>query len=124
MGEHQEADRLHPEVPRGTEMLDRHVGLGAVRRDPGDRRARLTRPPEVFHRAHSGQQQHCDLRGLRFFGRGPDEPDLVHRGEAVIEGRAAEAVAVRDLDDRHPRRVQGGDHLTNLMLGEPVPHRV
>ena len=34
---HQEADRLHPQLARGAQMLYRDVGLGGVRGDARDR---------------------------------------------------------------------------------------
>ena len=68
VGEHEEADGLHPQIPRGREVLGGHVGLGAVGRDPGHRRARLAGLPEVLDGTHAGQQQHGDPRGGRFTG--------------------------------------------------------
>ena len=35
VAEHEETDGLHAQVSRRTEVLDRDVRLGAVRRDPG-----------------------------------------------------------------------------------------
>ena len=50
--------------------------------------------------------------------------ELVDLGEAVVEARAAEAVAVRDLDDLDAGLVEGVDDAADLLLGELVAHRV
>ena len=55
---------------------------------------------------------------------GRDQLDLVLAGEAVVERRAAQAVAVRDLDDLDARRVQRVHGGADLLLGELVRHRV
>ena len=55
---------------------------------------------------------------------GGDQLDVVDGGEAVVERRAAKAVAVGDLDDLHAGAVQGVHDAAHLLLGEPVGHRV
>src|SRR5581483_6922773 len=57
-------------------------------------------------------------------GGGRQELLLRHLGEAVLERRAAEAVAVRDLDDRHACRGQPADHGADLLRRELVRHGV
>jgi hypothetical protein len=82
---HQEADRLHAEIAGQPEMLDRDVGLGAVRRDPGDGRADLARTTQVVHGADARYKQHGD-RGLGgLLDACPDQGELVLAGEAVVE---------------------------------------
>ena len=124
VGQHQEPDRLHAQVTRRGEVLDRHVRLGAVGGDPGHRRARLARLAQVLDGADAGEQQHRDPRGPRLVDGRPDQRDLVDQREAVVERRAAQPVTVRYLDDLHPGAVQGADHRPDLLLGELVPHRV
>ena len=57
-----------------------------------------------------GQQQHGDLRGLGLVDGGPDQVQFRGLGEAVVEGGAAQAVAVGDLDDLDAGVVEGADH--------------
>ena len=57
VAEHEEADGLHPEGARRAEVLDRHVGLGAVGGDPGHRGADRVRMPEVLDRAQPGSRR-------------------------------------------------------------------
>ena len=70
---------------------------------------------QVAGEADAGQQQHRDpARGSRRRPPRAMQRVLVVRREAVVEGRAAQAVAVADLDDRHARGVEGardGRHL-------------
>jgi hypothetical protein len=93
--QHQEADGLHAQVAGQPEVLDRHVGLGAVGGDPGHRRAGLAGLAQVVLGADAGQQQHRDLGLPGLVDPGRDQRDLVDQGEAVVERGAAEAVAVR-----------------------------
>ena len=121
---HQEADRLHAERPGQPEVLDRDVRLGAVGGDPGHRGAGLASVAEVVHGADAGDQQDGDLGRGRLLGRRTDQDDVLDLGEAVVERRAADAVAVADLDHLDAgavERVHGGPH---LRLGELVRHGV
>jgi len=120
--EHQEPDRLHAEIAGGPEMLHGHVGLGAVRRYPGDRRAHFAGVPQVLDGAEAGQQQHGDPGLPRFADGGGDEVELIDAGEPVIEAGPAETVAMADLDDRHVAAVQGMHDGAYLLLGELVRH--
>ena len=122
--EHQEADGLHAHVAGGGEVLQGDVRLGAMRRDPRHRSTRIPRHPQVLYSAEAGQQQHRDLGLPRLVHRGGDQLDVVHGGEAVVERRAAKAVAVGDLDDLHARAVQAVHDAAHLLLGEAVRHRV
>ncbi len=124
VAEHQEPDGLHAEVAGGGEMLHGDVGLGAVRGDPGHRRPGVPGMPQVVGRAEAGQQQHRDPRAARLLHRRGDQAELVLGREAVVERRAAEPVAVRDLDDLHVRLVQRVHHRADLPLGELVRERV
>lgn len=117
---HQEADGLQPEFAGQAEVLDGHVGLGAVRGDPADRAAVVLGLLDVLLGAHPGQHQEGDLGVLGGLGGQLDQLLLGGLGEPVVEARAAQPVAVGDLDDRHPRGVQGRDDGLHLVLGELV----
>ena len=119
-----EADRLHPERAGRPEVLDRHVRLGAVRRDPGDRGAHLVRLVQVVDGAEAGEHEDGDLGLGGLLDGGLDELELVDLGEAVVEARPAEAVAVRHLDDLDAGLVEGVDDAADLRLGVLVAHRV
>ena len=80
--------------------------------------------PEVLDRAQAGQHQHRDLGLLRLLNCGSDEVELVDLGEAVVEARPAEAIAVAHLDHLDTGPVQGRDNPADLLLGELVLHRV
>ncbi len=124
MRHHQEADGLHAEVAGKPEMLDGHVGLGAMRGDPGDASTDVARSAKIVLGADARHQENGD-RGLGgLLDTCPDQGQLVLAGEAVVERRAAQPVPVRYLDDGHAgsvQRVHGG---ADLGLGELVRHRV
>ena len=127
---HQEPDGFQPQLAGQTEVLDRHVGLGAVGGDPADRPAVVLGLFDVLLGAHAGQHQEGDLGLVGGLGGELDQLLLGRLGEAVVERRAAQTVAVGDLDHRHTRGVQGGHDGADLVLGElvtlvvrPVPQR-
>jgi hypothetical protein len=122
--QHQESDGLHAHLPGGGEVLEGHVGLGAVGGDPGDRGAGIAGAAQVLDRPDPGQQQNGDLGVAGLVHRRGDQLDVVDGGEPVVERRAAKAVAVGDLDDLNAGRVQGVHDPAYLLLGEPVRHRV
>ena len=92
--EHEEADGLHPEFTCRGEVLERGVRLGAVGRDPRDRRTALVGVLEVVDGSDAGQQKHSNTSTFRLLDRAADESELVGAGEPVVEARAAETVAV------------------------------
>ena len=115
---HQKAHGLKAPFAGEPEVLDRHVGLGAVGGDPADRPAVTLGLNDVFLGAHPRQHQEGDLRVLGGVGGEFDELLLGSLAEAVVERRSAKAVTVRDLDDRHAGRVQGRDDRVHLVAGE------
>ena len=117
---HQEADGLQTELAGQPEVLDRHVGLGAVGGDAADRAAVVLRLLDVLLGADTRQHQERDLGFLGRLGGQLDQFLLGGLGEAVVEARPAEPVAVGDLDDRHARGVQRRDDGADLVLGELV----
>ena len=122
--QHEEPDRLHPQVACGGEVLDRDVRLGAVGRHPGDRRARVEGLLQVAHGAQAGKQEDGDLRLTRLVHGCRDELHVVDGAEAVVEAGAAEPVTVRDLDDLHAGGIECVYDRANLVLGEAMRHRV
>ena len=64
VGHHQKPDRLQAEVSRQPEVLDGHVGLGAVGGDAADRPAVVLGLLDVLLGAHPGQHQKRDPGGL------------------------------------------------------------
>ena len=115
---HQESDGFQPQFAGQPEMLDRHVGLGAVGGDPADRAAVVLRFLDVLFGAHPGQHQERDLGFLGGLGREFDQFLLGGLGEAVVEARPAEPVAVGHLDDRDARGVQCRHDSVHLVGGE------
>ncbi len=67
-----------------------------------------------------GQHQERDLGLLGGLGRELDQLLLGRLGEAVVEARPAEPVAVGHLDDRHAGGVQRRDDGVHFLLGELV----
>ena len=106
------------------EVLFGDVGFGAVRRDSHDRHADLVDGLDVVLGAEPGQHQRGDL-GV---GGGLDsrlhQDAFVDERLAVVVRRSAEPVAVGDFDDRHACVVDGGDDVTDVLLGELVPFGV
>ena len=84
------------------DVLRGDVGLGAVRGDAHRADAAVDRHAQIVDGADAGQQQRRDL--ARCFSRGITarrySSSRVAR-EAVVDRRAAQAVAVGDLDQRH-----------------------
>ena len=115
---HQEPDRLEAELAGQPEVLNGHVGLGAVGGDPADRATVVLRLLDVLLGAHPWQHEERDLGLLGRLGRELDQLLLRRFRESVVEARPAEPVTVRDLDDRNTRRVEGRDDGTHLVLGE------
>ena len=120
MAHHQEADGLQAEFAGQPEVLDGHVGLGAVGGDAADRAAVVLRLFDVLFGADAGQHQERDLGFLGGLGCELDQLLLRRLGEAVVEARPAEPVAVGDLDDRHTRGVERRDDGVHFVLGELV----
>ena len=117
---HQEPDGLQIQVASQSEVLDRDVGLGAVRRDPDHGDPEVGDGADVVLGAEAGQHERGDLRLLGLVDGGGDQRPLVLEGESVVERRSAEAVAVGDLDDRHAGTVESGDDAAHHLLVELV----
>ena len=120
MTHHQEPDGLETEVTSESEVLDRHVGLGAVRGDATDLAAIVLRGSDVVLGAEARQHEKRDPRALGGLGCRPDQFLLGGPGETVVERRPAEAVTVRHLDHRNTGVVEGADDRTHLVDGELV----
>ena len=118
---HQEADGLQAELAGQAEVLDRDVRLGAVGGDPADLAAVVLRGADVVLGADAGEHQERDLGPLRGLGRDLDQLLLGRLREAVVERRAAEAVAVGHLDHRDAGGVERLDDVVHLLRGELVP---
>jgi hypothetical protein len=100
------------------------VGLGAVGGDAGHPRAPLVHLAQVVGHPDAGQQQHGDAGAADGRGGRGDQLAVVGPGETVVERRAAEPVAVADLDDGHAGRVEAAGDLGDLLGGELVRQRV
>ena len=113
-------DGLEAELAGEPEVLARDVGLGAVRGDPADLAAGVLGRADVVLGAEAGQHEEGDLGLLGRLHRGADQVELGRVAEAVVERRAAEAVAVGDLDDRHAGVVEGGHDVDDVLGRELV----
>ena len=118
MANHQEPDGLEPQLTCESEVLNRHVGLGAVGGDPADLTTVVLCGPDVVLGAETRQHQERDLGLLRRLRGGLDQLLLRGFGEAVVERRPAQTVAVGHLDDRNTGVVEGSDDRAHLVLGE------
>ena len=121
VGHHQEADRLEPELAGEAEVLDRHVGLGAVGGDPDQADTDVDAGADVVLGADAGQHQRRDLGLGGGLDGGGHEVTLVDQRPAVVVARPAEAVAVGDLDHRHAGGVERADDGAHVLDGELVP---
>ena len=95
---HQEADRIHAKVARSGDMLAGDIGFGAVGRDPHGRHAQPVSGPQILDGAYAGNEQSGQSRMLDDVGHGFDPFPIGVRTEPIVEARAVEAVAMRDLD--------------------------
>ncbi len=103
---HQEAGHVHAEVARVFDVLLRNIRLGAVSRDAHRAHAEVEGMAQVLNGADAGQQQRRELGVLDDFGDGFDPFPIGVLAEAVVEGRAGEAVAMRDFDGIDARFIQ------------------
>ena len=104
---HQEADGLQTTVTGHGEVLLGDVGLGAVGGDADHRHAEVVGGDDVVLDPEPRQHQRRDLGVACLVDGGLHQHLLVDEREAVVVGRTAEAVAVGDLDHRHPCVVEG-----------------
>ncbi|MPN52124.1 hypothetical protein SDC9_199778 [bioreactor metagenome] len=120
MGHHQEADGVHLQLARQRDVLLGDVGLGAVGGDTDGVHPEIARHLQVIDGADARQQQRRDL-GLLHLGNHRAEIFLVGvRREAVIDRRAAEAVAVGDFDQRNAGGVETGGDADHLVEAHQV----
>ena len=117
---HQKPDRLQPQPAGETEMLRRHIRLGAMGRDPTDRPPVIARLNDVIGGAQPRQHQKRDP-GIadRRCGE-PNQFLLRGLGKPVIERRAPQTIPVRHLDHRHPRGIEGAHNRHHLIGTELV----
>ncbi|OKH72866.1 hypothetical protein EB74_22580 [Mycobacterium sp. SWH-M5] len=121
VGHHQKAHGLQTQFAREPEVLDRHVGLGAVGGDPADGSAVVLGLLDVLLGADAGQHEEGDLGFLGRVRRDLDELLLGRLGKAVVEARSAQTVAVGHLDDRNTRGVERRHDRPDLVAGELMP---
>jgi len=98
MAHHQEAQDIHAEFARGLDMLLRDVGLGAMGCDANRPHAHAIGSLQIVDRADARQEQRRQLRMGQHLGDRADPVPVGMGPEAVVEARAREPVAMRDLD--------------------------
>jgi hypothetical protein len=116
---HQEADGIHAQLARQGDVLFGHVGFGAVRGDANGAHAEIVRHAQVIDGTDAGQQQRGHLGALHQRNHRAEIFLVGMRGKAVVDRRAAEAIAVGDFDQRHAGFVQSagdGAHLVERHL--------
>ena len=120
VGHHQEAYGIQPQFPRRTDMLLGHVRLRAMGRHAQGMHAAIPGHVQVLHGADPGQQQgrhfgvlHLRHHRLQVFLVGAG-------GEAVIDGGAAQAIAMGHLDKVNARFIQGGCDAYHLVHADQV----
>ncbi|MDT4826956.1 hypothetical protein FQZ97_602820 [compost metagenome] len=70
-----------------------------------------------MHGADAGQQQHGEAGVLDDVGGGFDPLQIGVGAEAVVEGRALQAVTMGDFNGVHLRRIQGAGDGLHLVEG-------
>ena len=101
MRHHQEADSIQAQLGGFGDVLLGNVGFGTVRGHADTRHAQFFGHQEVVNGADTGQQQGRNF-GLLHFGNHCAEIFFVAvGGKTVVEGRAAQSVAVGHFDQRH-----------------------
>ncbi|MDT4873851.1 hypothetical protein FQZ97_1091170 [compost metagenome] len=98
MAHHQKAHGVHAQLAGVLDVLLRDIRLGAVGRHAHHASARVIGVLQIVDSADSGQQQGGDLRVPHHVGGGFDPLQVGVGAEAVVEGRALQAVAVGDFD--------------------------
>ena len=122
--EHQKADRLQPEIARGCEVLDRDVRLGAMGRDSRHPCADSGRPPQVLDGADARNEKDGNPRVRSLVDRCGDQLELGDERIAVVESRAAQAIAVGDLEHLDVGVVERAHGRAHLLDSEAVRHGV
>ena len=119
---HEKADGFQAQFLGQAEVLFGNVGFGALGRDPHNACAPAGRFAQILLRADAGDQQNGDLRpgtgsaGLR------DQVPFVDSREAVLHGRAAQSVTVRDFNHRNPGLVERPGHGPHMVDSELMAH--
>ncbi len=111
----EKADRVHAERARRLDVLPRDVGLGAVGGDAHAARAGVIGVLEIVNGSDARQQQHGHDGALALLRDRGDPLAVVVGAEAVVEGRAGDAVAVADLDRVDARAVERAGDLAHRL---------
>ena len=121
---HQETDGVHAQFAGVFDVLLRHVGLGAMGGDAHHPGAGVVGRLQVMHRADAGQQQRGDLGVADHIGGGFDPFQIGVRGEAIVEARTLQAIAVGDFDRVDLGLVQGAGDVLHVLQRILMAHRM
>ena len=124
MRHHEEADRVEPELGGARDVLLGDVGLGAVGRHAHRAHAAIVGELQVFNGADARQQQGGDFGALELGDHRAQVFLIGVCGEAVVDRGAAQAIAVRDFDERNPGAIQSRSDIDHLLQGDLVLLRV
>ena len=111
---HQEAHGVQVQLARQRDVLFADVGLGAVGGHADGVHAQVLGHAQMVHGADAGKQQGRDLGALHQRDHGAQVLLVAVCREAVVDRTAAQAVAVRDLDQRDARLVEPGGYGPHL----------
>ncbi|MCY1442278.1 hypothetical protein D9M71_586420 [compost metagenome] len=120
MRHHQEADGIQAHLAGHADVLLGDVGLGAVGRHANGGYAAAVGHLQVLDRADAGQQQRRYLGLLELRNHRLKIFAVAVRREAIVDGRAAQAVAMGDFDQRHAGGVEAGGHRNHLLQADLV----
>src|SRR3546814_18080461 len=88
---------LHAKAPCRLDMLLRHIGLGAMRRDAHRAHAKIIGALEIMDGADAGEPQGGEHAMLKHLGDRPDPVQVGVRPEPIVDARSLQAVPIRDL---------------------------
>ena len=115
VGHHQEADGVQAQFTRLGDVLLRDIGFGAVGGDADGGDAQILGHQQMLDSADTGDQQRRHFGALHQRDHG-FQVFLVGVGrKAVVDRATAEAVAVRDFNQRHPGGVQAAGDAFHLL---------
>src|SRR3546814_4576211 len=92
MAHHQESRDVHAKAPCRLDMLLRHIGLGAMRRDAHRAHAKIIGALEIMDGADAGEQQGGEHAMLKHLGDRADPVPVGVRPELIVEARSLQAV--------------------------------
>ncbi|MNC49341.1 hypothetical protein D3C75_985130 [compost metagenome] len=124
MAHHQETDGVHAQLAGVFDVLFRHISLGAMGGDAHHPGPGVVGRFQVMHSTDAGQQQCGDLSVADHIGHGFDPFQVGVRGEAIVEARPLQAIAMGYFDRVDFGLVQRASDVLHVLDRVLMTHRV